>query len=207
MNQRKLKVVLIGGTSHTGKSTVAKRIAEKVSATYVSTDTLARHPGRPWPAARDVPPHVVRHYLELGDDALVTSVLTHYRNMWPLIEALVREHAADDAQRLVLEGSAVLPENVAELRLPGVASIWLTADKQLLQARMYKESRYAERDAQGRTLIDKFLTRAVNFDRVMVASVKKLGLPYLEITETMSIDTAAEQCLARLSPLPYLRGP
>lgn len=202
MDRRELRVVLIGGTSHTGKTTVAKRIAEWIGATYVSTDSLARHPGRPWPAARDVPPHVVRHYLELGDHALVTSVLTHYRNMWPLIEALVRKHAADNAQRLVLEGSGVLPEDVAKSRLPGVAAIWLTADKQLLQARMYKESRYDERDAQGRTLIDKFLTRAVNFDRAMMASVKKLGLSYLEIAEVTSTDTAAEQCLARLTKLP-----
>lgn len=76
MDRQQLRVVLIGGTSHTGKSTVAKRIAEKIGATCVSTDSLARHPGRPWPAARDVPPHVVRHYLELGDHALITSVLT-----------------------------------------------------------------------------------------------------------------------------------
>src|SRR5215468_118437 len=62
-----LGVILIGGTSHTGKSTVAKRIAERLGAICVSTDSLARHPGRPWPAAREVPPHVVEHYLQLGD--------------------------------------------------------------------------------------------------------------------------------------------
>ena len=197
-----LRVILIGGTSHTGKSTVAKRIAEKIGATTVSTDSLARHPGRPWPAGREVPPHVVRHYLELGDRALITSVLTHYRNMWPLVEALVRKHSADHAERLVLEGSAVLPENVAELRLRGVAAIWLTVDKQLLQARMYRESRYGERDARGRALIDKFLSRAVNFDQVMRSVTRKLGLPSIEITEDMSVDSVAVHCLARLSLFP-----
>jgi len=196
---RKFRVLLIGGTSHTGKSTVAKRIAEMRGAICVSTDSLARHPGRPWPAAREVPAHVVRHYLELNDHALITSVLTHYRNMWPLLEALIRKHADDDADRLVLEGSAVLPENVAELRLPGVAAIWLTADKALLQARMYKESRYAERAAEGRVMIDKFLTRAVNFDQAILAAVRKRGLAHIEITEDMDVDTAAERCLAGLS--------
>ena len=43
-----LRVVLIGGTSNTGKSSVAQVVAERLEFAYRSTDGLARHPGRPW---------------------------------------------------------------------------------------------------------------------------------------------------------------
>lgn len=40
-------ILLIGGTSHTGKSTLAAAWAEAHGARVVHTDLLKRHPGRP----------------------------------------------------------------------------------------------------------------------------------------------------------------
>ncbi len=42
------RVILIGGSSHAGKSTLGQAIAAKLGWSYRSTDKLARHPGRPW---------------------------------------------------------------------------------------------------------------------------------------------------------------
>ena len=42
------RVILIGGSSHTGKSTAAREIAGRLGWSHLSTDSLARHPGRPW---------------------------------------------------------------------------------------------------------------------------------------------------------------
>ena len=51
-----LRVVLIGGTSHVGKSTASELLAGTLGWAHVSTDSLARHPGRPWkPAPEKVP--------------------------------------------------------------------------------------------------------------------------------------------------------
>ena len=43
-----MRVILIGGTSHAGKSTLGLSLAEKLGWDYLATDSLARHPGRPW---------------------------------------------------------------------------------------------------------------------------------------------------------------
>lgn len=42
-----MKVILIGGSSHAGKSTVAESLAAKLGWSYLSTDRLAAHPGLP----------------------------------------------------------------------------------------------------------------------------------------------------------------
>src|SRR5579864_9093388 len=196
-----LRVALIGGTSHTGKSTVAKRIADKIGAICVSTDNLARHPGRPW-GETGTRPHVARYYLELSDGERLRSVLVHYRNLWPLIERGVRKHASDQSERhLVFEGSGLLPENAVHLAIPGVAAVWLTGEETLLRSRIYKESDYERQGDRERKMIDAFVTRAANFDRAVMVSVRQLGLPFLEAHDGASIEELAWECLERMRPL------
>src|ERR1700722_7640133 len=98
------RVILIGGTSHSGTSALARHVGVRPGWVHVSTDSLARHPGRPWRDEGEVPPHVMEHFLNLADEALLDSVLAHYRTMRPTIEALIRKHADNESEdRLVLE--------------------------------------------------------------------------------------------------------
>lgn len=84
-----VRVVLIGGTSNVGKSTVGHAVAEKVGFDCLTTDGLARHPGRPWRTPEwEVPAHVAEHYGSLTVDELIASVLGHYDRLWPRIEEL-----------------------------------------------------------------------------------------------------------------------
>ena len=70
------KLILIGGTSHVGKSTVGRRLAEDLGWNYLSTDQLARHPGRPWRAdGGQIPDDVAEHYSSLSVSDLVDTVL------------------------------------------------------------------------------------------------------------------------------------
>jgi 2-phosphoglycerate kinase len=196
------RVILIGGTSHCGKSTLARRLAARPGWVHISTDSLARHPGRPWRDEGEVPPHVVEHFLNLSDDALLESVLAHYRTMQPEIETLIRKHAENESEdRLVLEGSALWPETIVSIRAPLTATIWLTASETLLTRRMHNESRYATCDTEGKALIDKFLARTINYDRAMIASATRLGLPHVTIEDGMDIEQAAELCLANMREL------
>ena len=57
------RILLIGGASHVGKSTLAHSLASHLDCNYYSTDKLARHPGRPWQSEpKDIPQHVAEHY-------------------------------------------------------------------------------------------------------------------------------------------------
>lgn len=85
------KLILIGGTSHAGKSTLGRRLAGDLGWNYLSTDQLARPPGRPWKAGtQPVPTDVVEHYTDRSVTELVDSVLSHYRKIvWPIVDAIV----------------------------------------------------------------------------------------------------------------------
>jgi len=124
-SKRELRVILIGGSSNVGKSTLAQSLALKLEWSHVSTDSLARHPGRPWKTRlKTVPEDVAEHYLSLSVDELLADVLRHYRSMWHGIEAMVTLHATDiSTDRLILEGSALWPGSVATLDLDDVGAI------------------------------------------------------------------------------------
>lgn len=94
-----LRVILIGGSSHVGKSALARSLADTLGWRLISTDELARHPGRPWRSAPErVPDHVAEHYLTLPVDELIADVLHHYRvNVWPSVETLIRRYHSRSA--------------------------------------------------------------------------------------------------------------
>lgn len=195
------RVILIGGSSHAGKSSLARQLAARPGWIASSTDHLGRHPGRPWrPPGEAVPAHVGAYYLELSTEAQLADVLRYYETLWPAIEALVRRHAEDDAlPRLVLEGSALWPERVAALNIPGVAAVWLTASPAVFEARILAESGHALADARGQALIEAFLARTLAFDGALREVAGGLSGSMLQADEDASI----EACLATLRPVPW----
>lgn len=184
-------MLLVGGTSHVGKSTVAAVLAERLGFECRSTDYLARHPGRPWRTPeRDVPPHVAEHYASLTVDELIGSVLAHYERLWPRIEDLVAAGSSGPGPGLVLEGSALWPTRVADLSMAGVAAAWLTADETVLRARIRLAGAYDRAPAPERRLVDAFLARSVRFQSLVVSEVDRLGLTRIDADHLSATDLA-----------------
>ncbi len=178
------RVVLIGGTSNTGKSTVAGVVAGRLGFQCLSTDGLARHPGRPWPRPGwEVPAHVARHYASLSVGELITSVLGHYERLWPRVAELITARAAAGSAGpgLVLEGSALWPPWVAALTTPRTAAVWLTAGEAVIRARIHAAGRYRDATDDERHLMDKFLARTLRYQVLMLDSLSELGLPPIDV--------------------------
>jgi 2-phosphoglycerate kinase len=194
------RILLIGGSSHVGKSTLGQSLATQLGWSYLSTDRLAgapRHPGRPWQAPpQTVPQHVADYYQNLSVDELVADVLRHYReNVWPLIENIVTTCAMDlSTDRLVLEGSAILPERIMTLPYKNTAAIWLTASREFLAQRIYTESQYAAKSPPEKALIDKFLQRTWQYNNLMLEDVKRLGLASLVVDNASHLDELIIAC-------------
>ncbi|MDI5961421.1 AAA family ATPase [Streptantibioticus silvisoli] len=180
---RDVRVILIGGTSNVGKSTVAQVVAEKLGFACLTTDGLARHPGRPWRTPEtEVPAHVAEHYKTLTVDDLMTSVLDHYERLWPRIEELIAAHAVEghNTTGLVLEGSALRPVRVASLQVPHTAAVWLTADDAVVRARVRAAGRYEAATYEERHLMDKFLTRTERYQVLMIDAIDRLAMDRID---------------------------
>ncbi len=178
-----LRAILIGGTSHAGKSTLAAALAAHLSWEHRSTDRLARHPGRPWSVnGRPVPSHVAEHYATLSPDELLADVLEHYRvNVMPQVQEILNTPAADASScGLVLEGSALWPDYVANLLGDEVMAVWLVAPDKVIADRIRGNSRCADASATEQHLIQKFIDRTLLYNRQLITSLAQHGLTSLK---------------------------
>ena len=196
-----LTVILIGGSSHAGKSTVSESLAAKLGWSHLSTDRLAAHPGRPWRWApgEKVMDSVAEHYLSLSVDELMEDVLRHYRDIvWPKVEEIVASHTNDASTTgIVLEGSALWPEFATGLDFDNIGALWLTADEETFRQRIYTNSRYSTKSPRERKMIDKFLERTLAYDARMVEAVSRHGFMLVDVLQS-DVNELAERCLSTL---------
>ena len=184
-------VLLIGGVSHTGKSTLAGAIADQLGWRSLSTDQLARHPGRPW---RDdnssLPDDVVAHYQQLSPEQLADEVMDHYRvNVWPIVTALVSSHRNNPFDpNLVFEGSAILPERASAITQRCVRSVFLRADADFLSQRIRLSSGYEQKSAPDQQLIDAFIARALLLNHQLEAQAQKAGVRVYDAADSNLLD-------------------
>jgi len=195
-----LRVILIGGSSHSGKSALSESIAANLGWNRISTDTLARHPGRPWrPEPEKVPDHVAEHYLSLSVEELIVDVLHHYRiNVWPKVEEIVSSHVNDPSQAgLIIEGSALWPELVATLNFDDIAALWLTASEEVFLQRIRDESLYHSKSLRGRRMIDKFLERTLVYNAQMIEIANRHGFILVDVQQS-NLAELTQRCLSIL---------
>ena len=195
-----LRVILIGGSSHSGKSALSESIAANLGWNRISTDTLARHPGRPWRSAPEkVPDHVAEHYLSLSVDELIVDVLHHYRvNVWPEVEEIIASHIDGPSQAgLVIEGSALWPELVATLDFDNIAALWLTASEAVFWQRIRDESLYHSKSLRERRMIDKFLQRTLVYNAQMIEVANRHGFILVDVQQS-SVVELTKRCLSIL---------
>jgi 2-phosphoglycerate kinase len=193
------KLILIGGASHTGKSTLARSIAAHLNWNYCSTDKMARHPGRPWqPKLADIPKHVVEHYQLLSADELIADVIHHYReNVWQSIEDMVTSHLNNpSSEKMAIEGSALLPELVNTLKSDNISRIWLTASNEFLRQRIYTESQYQTKSPFEQISIDKFWQRNCLLNDRIIEAVDRLGLVSFNVEQATTLPESIDRCLS-----------
>lgn len=188
-----LNAILIAGTSHVGKSTLAEKLADRLGWEAMSTDKLGRHPGRPWLA---VPPEVIEFYERLTPETIHWFLKVHHENMWRQIRPMI-EVARQAGRRLVLEGAALRPEYVAPLLTDDMVVVLLYADDNFLLARMRAAASYEARDAGERRIIDAFIDRSLRENAALQAAAREAGFRMIDAADAPAMADLADELAAR----------
>lgn len=170
--------LLITGTSHVGKTTLATLLAEKVGYETYHTDKLGRHPGRPWPKMRNF---IEDYYSSLQASTVFKLLLIHHQNMWPNIQSLIESKAFREGA--ILEGSALRPEYIHSQIGPTLKGVCLTADELFISNRIRKSCKYETLSVAHQKVVDGFVERSLLDDREQVLRAKELGIRCLKVDE------------------------
>lgn len=188
-----MRAILIGGTSHVGKSSFAEELASEVGWQPFSTDRLARHPGRPW--GGEIPRDVYDYYLSSSPNKLVEDVLDHYRkNVWPIAKAILQTRVSNSYDScIVLEGSAILPKCVVDTPIKQTLSIWFTASEEVITGRIRRNSSYLEKSPLDQRMIDVFLERSLIYNDWLKRSLEQTGQRSIDVSDERTTHQLREE--------------
>lgn len=188
-----LLTILIAGTSHVGKSTLAGLLSEKLGCEAISTDSLARHPGRPWPG---IPAPVEDYYTQLSAETIHWFLKVHHQNIWPLICSLI-DNTSGTGNPAIFEGAALRPEFISPLLGGTVAGVFLHAGNDFLLERMRSHAQYDDATASQRRIMDAFIERSLRENTEMLASAQQHHLPVVDVTKPQALETLVADLAAR----------
>ncbi|MBB4405309.1 MULTISPECIES: AAA family ATPase [Agrobacterium tumefaciens complex] len=188
-----LSTILIAGTSHVGKSTLAGLLSERLRCEAISTDSLARHPGRPWPG---IPAPVEEYYAQLSAETIHWFLKIHHQNIWPLIRTMIDSRSGTGAPA-IFEGAALRPELISPLLGSTVAGVFLHADNDFLLDRMRSHAQYEDATADRRRIMDAFIERSLRKNTDMLASAQEHHLPVVDVTQPQAFETLLTDLAAR----------
>ena len=193
-----LSTILIAGTSHAGKSTLAGLLSTRLGWQAISTDSLARHPGRPWPG---IPAPVEEYYTALSTETIHWFLKVHHQNIWPLIRPMIdsSSHVGNPA---IFEGAALRPEFISPLLGSTVAGVLLHAGNDFLLERMRSHARYEDATAGQRRIMDAFIERSLRENTEMLASAREHHLPIVDVTSPEALKTLVADLVARAKAAP-----
>ncbi len=191
----RIPALLVSGASHTGKSTFAGSIGEACGWSVLSTDRIARHPGRPWP---QVATHVAEFYSRLSDETIFQFLLQHHQNMWPAIRRLVCGLGAEKIP-FVLEGSALRPEYVAGLAGAVTEVVHLYSEGEFLADRILRNSHYVELEPSQKHLVDKFVDRSLRDNELGLMAARGHGIQCIDVQDETTVERIRLQMVGRLS--------
>jgi chloramphenicol 3-O-phosphotransferase len=198
------RVILIGGSPTSGKSTVARAIAAQVGFSVIGTDDLGA-------AARGVTGAAVapdlfamraddyrEYYISHSAEELLEHAQRSHRALWPGIESVIREHATW-ASSAIIEGWALLPDLVAKLDLSGVAAVWIEVPDSVLEARVRANPAFYAGASNPDLMIRQFTRRSVDFGFVLRTQTSALQLPLVRLSGSETPEEASRALLESIS--------
>ncbi len=191
-----ISTILIAGTSHVGKSTLAGQLSERLGWEAISTDSLARHPGRPW---LGIPGPVEEFYQELSPDSVHWFLKVHHQNIWPMIRTMIKSRL-DAGTPTIFEGAALRPEFMAPLLGGAVAGVFLHAGNDFLLQRMRAEARYDEAGPRDRQIMNAFMERSLRENTELLSSALDHHVPVVDVGKPLAIETLVADLAALVLP-------
>jgi 2-phosphoglycerate kinase len=192
------RVILVGGAPMSGKSTVARVLADRHRYACIATDDLgAAVRALSPPRAEDTEDHR-EYYVARSVEELWQQALAGHRALGPAIDAVVRRHASWAAPA-VIEGWALVPDDGVGDGVRDLGRVWLLASRELLEARVRADRAFWAGASDEEAMITKFVARSLRLDEHLRAVAQQRPLHLVQLMGAEAPDAIADRIEALLA--------
>jgi len=195
---RRPKIIYIGGTPMTGKTTIARILSCRLQYECISTDDIgaaitAVTDGELYPRFHYMSGHDHRdYYTRTGMNTQIRDINAYHAALWPALRVLINNHATW-GNPLVIEGWALRPAYMAGLR-GDVAGLFLLADDALIEQRAL-DSPFTDGAADRALMVRRYVERSRRYTSEIRSEITRLGLSAITVTHMLKPKDIAEECM------------
>lgn len=186
------KVILIGGSPMTGKSTVAIALASKLNRACISTDDI----GEVLHTVTDINPmkgqYYTDYYSNTDKEKLIEDIKMYHAQIKPAIKRLVDIHSSWGTP-VIIEGWAIYPDILDCLNIETVKSVWLIANESLLAKRLEDNTSFYKDASNPKKMLENYLYRSLWHNEFLLEQCKLNNQRYILINENESPSELADK--------------
>jgi 2-phosphoglycerate kinase len=196
-------VVLIGGTSGAGKTTLGRALAAKLDAVSLTCDDLAlalraittpeSHPGL---HLMNIP-NAADYFTFSSVEKLIADASAQQKAVWPAIERVIRVRAKQKT-RIVIDGWFLRPSEVATLGIENLTSFWINVDRNILEERERVLTKDLGQSSEPERMLQTFLGRSYWHNDLIRRQAEREGLTVLRQDGNVSVE---EMCSTVINEL------
>lgn len=133
----------------------------------------------------------VTYFTEGPPEKLIADAAALEETMWPAVARVIASQATIGAP-VVIDWWLLSPQRVHALNDGRVASLWLTIDGAVLDARERSNTEWRAGSTNPERMLANFMVRSRWRDEVIATQARASGLPMLHVSGTETIEELAE---------------
>ena len=169
-----------------GKSTISVLLAARLLYPCISADDI----GEILQTVSDINPmkdtFYLDYYANTDKDRLIEDIVAYHKHLETPIRRLIEIHSSWGSP-LIIEGWALYPNMIAEIKSDNIFSVWLIAENDLLKQRMIQSNFYQDANNPEK-VIDNYLYRSEWHNKIIWKQCRDANQKFLMIGENTEPD-------------------
>ena len=192
------KVILIGGSPMSGKSTLASRLSALYGYSHISTDDI----GEILQTALDINPmkgfDYREYYIQKSFEELVNEAYEYHKKIFPAIERFISIHSSWGSP-IIIEGWALYPDMLKNIANENMKKIWLICEEKMLQARLVGSRSFYSGASDEEAMMSKYLRRSNWHNNKILNECIATSDKYIHIADEMEIEELLQKSISLLN--------
>lgn len=189
-----VKVILVGGSPMSGKTTLAVKLASKYEYSCISTDDI----GEIISTVSNVNPmrdyDYREYYVSKSIEDLINETSLYHLKLWLPIKHLIEIHSTW-SNPIIIEGWALYPKLVETVKTDNIKTIWLVSDETVLEQRLRSPKKFYIGSLNEEKMLTNYLGRSIWHNKTIKKQVDELtnNHNFIRVTKDLDEKTLVEK--------------